>query len=811
MKRKFVIPKLTLEQKCALLSGAATFKTRALPQYGIPAIWLSDGPHGLRKQAGPADHLGQNPSEPATCFPTASAVASSWDPALGEEIGRALGAEAAAQDVAVVLGPGLNTKRSPLCGRNFEYFSEDPYLSGKMAAAYIRGIQANGVAACPKHFAANSQELRRMATDSVVDERTLRELYLTNFEIAVKEGAPKTIMTSYNLVNGTYANENPHLLKEILRDDWGFTGAVVTDWGGSNDHALGVKNGSTLEMPAPGLDSVRELVRAVQDGKISEVDVNARLEELLTLVESTTAAVEQAPKTIDWDAHHALARKAAAESIVLLKNKGGLLPLDPAAKVAVIGDFADKPRYQGAGSSLVNAPRVDSFRQVFEASGLRCAGYAKGFDRNGRPDPALQAEAVSLAEQADVVLLFLGLDEVKETEGLDRSDMKLAQNQIDLLLAVHRANPRLAVVLSCGSAVETGWASHCQALVWAGLSGQAGAGAVLDVLTGKVNPAGRLAETWPLHCEDNPSCKNFGRDGRTVEYREGLYVGYRYYQTAGVPVAYPFGYGLSYTAFEYSGLHATPEGVTLTVKNTGSLPGDEVVQVYVSKPDAKIFRPMQELKGFARVRLEAGESRTVAIPLDDKAFRYWNDPAGRWAVEGGSYTVRVGASSEDIRLEGTVTVAPSGDADPYAGLALPHYQGGQAQDVPDAEFEVLLGHAVPHPKVAIDRNMTLGEIGHGRSPLGWLVHVIHKHLLDKSLQSGTPDLNLLFNYNMPLRAIAKMTGGMVSMGMVDGLVMELKGFWIIGILRVLFELVKNLILNASMEKRLNRGGKEAQP
>ena len=808
---KTIIQQLSLEQKCALLSGAATFKTRALPQYGIPAIWLSDGPHGLRKQAGPADHLGQNPSEPATCFPTASAVASSWDPALGEEIGRALGAEAAAQDVAVVLGPGLNTKRSPLCGRNFEYFSEDPYLSGKMAAAYIRGIQANGVAACPKHFAANSQELRRMATDSVVDERTLRELYLTNFEIAVKEGAPKTIMTSYNLVNGTYANENPHLLKEILRDDWGFTGAVVTDWGGSNDHALGVKNGSTLEMPAPGLDSVRELVRAVQDGKISEVDVNARLEELLTLVESTTAAVEKAPKTIDWDAHHALARKAAAESIVLLKNKGGLLPLDPAAKVAVIGDFADKPRYQGAGSSLVNAPRVDSFRQVFEASGLRNAGYAKGFDRNGRPDPALQAEAVSLAEQADVVLLFLGLDEVKETEGLDRSDMKLAQNQIDLLLAVHRANPRLVVVLSCGSAVETGWASHCQALVWAGLSGQAGAGAVLDVLTGKVNPAGRLAETWPLHCGDNPSCKNFGRDGRTVEYREGLYVGYRYYETAGVPAAYPFGYGLSYTAFEYSGLHATPEGVTLTVKNTGSLPGDEVVQVYVSKPDAKIFRPMQELKGFARVRLEAGESRTVAIPLDDKAFRYWNDPAGRWAVEGGSYTVRVGASSEDIRLEGTVTVAPSDDADPYAGLALPHYQSGQAQDVPDAEFEVLLGHAVPHPKVAIDRNMTLGEIGHGRSPLGWLVHVVHKHLLDKSLQSGTPDLNLLFNYNMPLRAIAKMTGGMVSMGMVDGLVMELKGFWIIGILRVLFELVKNLILNASMEKRLNRGGKEAQP
>ena len=799
---KTVIQQLTLEQKCALLSGAATFKSRAMPQYGIPEIWLSDGPHGLRKQAGPADHLGQNPSEPATCFPTASAVASSWDPALGEEIGRALGAEAAAQDVAVVLGPGLNTKRSPLCGRNFEYFSEDPYLSGKMAAAYVRGIQENGVSACPKHFAANNQELRRMATDSVVDERTLRELYLTNFEIAVTEVHPKTIMTSYNLVNGTYANENAHLLKDILRDTWGFDGAVVTDWGGSNDHALGVKNGSTLEMPAPGLDSVRELVKAVKDGKISEVDVNARLEEFLDLVYSTTAALEKAPKTIDWDAHHALARKAAAESIVLLKNRGGLLPLDPKANIAVIGDFAEKPRYQGAGSSLVNAPRVDSFRQVFEASGLKNAGFAKGFERGGKANPELKAEAVELAKKADLVLLFLGLDEVKESEGLDRSDMKLAKNQIDLLLAIHRVNPRLVVVLSCGSAVETGWASHCQGLVWAGLGGQAGAGAVLDVLTGKVNPAGRLAETWPMHCEDNPSYNNFARDGRTVEYREGLYVGYRYYQTAGVPVAYPFGYGLSYTSFEYSDLHATPTGVSLTVKNTGTMAGDEVVQVYISKPDARIFRPMQELKGFARVHLEAGESKLVSIPLDDKAFRYWNDPAGHWAVEGGSYTVRVGACSEDIRLEATVTVEASGDANPYDGMAMSHYLSGQVQDVPDDEFAALLGHPIPREKISIDRNMTLGEIGHGRSPLGWLIHVIHKHLLVKSLKAGTPDLNLLFNYNMPLRAIAKMTGGMVSMGMVDGLVMELKGFWIIGILRVLFEMVRNGVQNKSMEKRL---------
>ena len=803
---KSIIRELSLEQKCALLSGEDTFQSRGLPQFGIPSIWLSDGPHGVRKQAGASDHLGINPSEPATCFPTASAVASSWDPALGEEMGQALGQEAAAQNVAVLLGPGLNVKRSPLCGRNFEYFSEDPYLAGKMAASYIRGIQKNGIAACPKHFAANNQELRRMASDSIVDERTLRELYLTNFEIAVTEGHPKTIMTSYNLINGTYANENAHLLQEILRDTWGFDGAVVTDWGGSNDHALGVKNGSTLEMPAPGLDSARELCKAVKDGRISEVDINVRLEELLNLINDTTGALEKAPKTIDWDAHHALARKAAAESIVLLKNKGDLLPLDPEARIAVIGDFAQTPRYQGAGSSVVNAPKVDSFLQVFEESGLHSVGFAQGFNRQGKPDPSLQAKAVELAAQADVVLLFLGLDEVKESEGLDRSDMKLAKNQIDLLLAIHRVNPKLVVILSSGSAVETGWQSHCQGLLWAGLGGQAGAGAVLDVLTGKVNPGGHLAETWPLHMEENPSYHNFGGPGRNVEYREGLYVGYRYYQTAGVPVAYPFGYGLSYTTFAYSNLTATPNGVTVTVENTGDRAGDEVVQVYIAKPDAKIFRPAQELKGFLRVHLEAGESRTVTIPLDDKAFRYWNDPAGRWAVEGGSYEVRVGGSSADIQLTATVTVAASGDANPYEGLTLPHYQSGQVQDVPDEEFTALLGHPIPVSKVAIDRNMTLGEIGHARSPLGWLVHVIHKHLLMKSLESGTPDLNLLFNYNMPLRAIAKMTGGIVSMGMVDALVMELKGFWIIGIVRLLVEFVKNDRANKAMEKRLAEGG-----
>ena len=793
---------LTLEQKCALLSGAGTFTTRAYQKAGIPAITLSDGPNGVRKQAGAADHLGLNPSVPATCFPTAVTVACSWDPALGEQIGQAMGEEAAAQEVAVLLGPGLNTKRSPLCGRNFEYFSEDPYLSGKMAASYVRGIQSNGISACPKHFAVNSQELRRMASDSVVDERTLRELYLTGFEIVVKEAKPKTIMSSYNLINGTYANENRHLLMDILRGEWGFDGAVVTDWGGSNDHALGVQNGSTLEMPAPGGDAVRELMQAVQSGKITEADVDARLDELLTLVFDTHAAVQSHSRTFDADAHHALARRAAAESIVLLKNENDLLPLAEDAKVAVIGDFAQTPRYQGAGSSAVNSIKVDTFWDCLKESGLASVGFAPGFDRQGKPDAAKQAEAVALAQKAEVVLLCLGLDEIKESEGLDRGDMRLADNQIELLKAVQQANPNTVVVLSAGASLETPWLKHCRTLVYGALGGQAGAGAMLDVLTGKVNPSGKLAETWVNAYADTPAKDNFAGPGRMVQYREGLYVGYRYYQTAGVPVAFPFGYGLSYTSFAYSNLQAASNGVTLTVTNTGKRAGAEIVQLYVAKPGAEVLRPAQELKGFAKVQLQPGESKTVTIPLDDKAFRYWNTKTDSWEVEGGSYELRVGASSADIRLTAVVEVAGTGAPNPYAGKHLPHYTSGKVQSVPDDEWATLLGRPVQQGKVKIDRNMTLGELNHSRSPLGWLIWLVLTALLNACYKRGKPDLNVLFQYNMPLRALAKMTSGAISMGMVDGIVMELQGFWIIGLVRVIIEAVKNLVLNAQLEQRL---------
>ena len=799
---ELLLKKLTLEEKCALLSGAETFKTRGMPQHGIPQIWLSDGPHGLRKQAGESDHLGLNPSVPATCFPTASAIANSWDAALGEEIGAALGEEAAAQEVSVLLGPGLNMKRNPLCGRSFEYFSEEPYLAGKLAAGYIRGIQSKGVAACPKHFAVNSQETRRMASDSIVDERTLREIYLTGFEIAVKEGHPRSIMSSYNLVNGTYANENKHLLMEILRGEWGFDGAVITDWGGSNDHALGVKNGSTLEMPAPGGDSVRELLAAVESGKISESDIDARLSELLPLVFDTKAALDAAPREFDAAAHHALARRAAEESLVLLKNEGSLLPLAAGSKVAVIGDFAKNPRYQGAGSSMVNSTQVDVLLDKLIDSELNVIGYQQGFDRHGKPDAALQKSACELATQADTVILCMGLDEIAESEGLDRSNLRLAQNQVDLLQAVAAVNPKIVVVLYSGSVVETPWLDNCQALLYAALGGQAGAGAVADALTGKVNPCGKLAETWPLAYADVPSAADFATRRKTVEYREGLYIGYRYFTTAEKAVRFPFGYGLSYTTFAYSDLAADEQGVSLTVTNTGSVAGTEIVQLYIAKKNSELFRPAKELKGFARVTLAPGEKQRITIMLDDKAFRFWNVKANRWEIEGGEYELLVGASVEDIRLCEKISVHGTATVHPYEDRDLDCYYKGDVLHVSDADFEKLLGHPIPKGKTKIDRNLTLGELNHARSPLGWLVWLVLTILLDVSYKRGKPDLNILFQYNMPLRALAKMTNGAISMGMVDGIVMELQGFWILGLVRVIYEAIKNVVLNAQMEKRL---------
>lgn len=777
LKHQDIISKMTLEEKCYILSGKDFWSSRSVTHAGIPSMTLSDGPHGIRKQEGAGDQLGLNGSVPATCFPTAATMANSWDPALGEEMGQYLGEEAAVQDVCVLLGPGLNMKRSPLCGRNFEYFSEDPYLAGKMAASYIRGIQSKGVSACPKHFAANNSELRRQASDSVVDERTFREIYLTGFEIAVKEADPKSIMSSYNMINGVYANENEHLLQEILRDEWGFNGFVVSDWGASNDYVEGVRAGSHLEMPTCGGDSGAQLLKAVQEGRIAEALVDKRVDELLEVVFPTRAACDRVKGSkFDVEAHHAMAQKASEQSIVLLKNEDQILPLAKGSRVAVIGEFAQKARYQGAGSSVVNCTKLDHAMDVIGNFDLNVVGFAPGYPRHGDPDQAMIGKAVELAKQADYVLLYLGLDEIAESEGLDRSHMQIPQCQTELLKAVSQANANVIVVMAAGSAVEMPWLDQCKAMVHGYLCGQAGASAILKVILGDVNPSGKLSETYPVSYDDVPSKPYFPAPERTVEYREGLYIGYRYFETAKVPVLFPFGYGLSYTTFAYSDLKVTDKKATFTLTNTGKVDGAEVAQLYVSAKNPSIYRPAKELKGFQKVFLKAGESKTVTISLDDKAFRYFNVETNRFEIDGGTYDILIGASVADIKLSGAVTVKGT-EAPIPANAKIPAYVSADIKAVSDGDFAALLGHDIPdgHWSGTLTMNDAICQLYYAKSLKARLVWKLLTHLLNKSIEKGEPDLNITFIYNMPFRAIGKMAGGMVSQEMCEGILTIVNG------------------------------------
>ncbi len=802
MKHKDIIDKMTKEQKAAFLSGKGEWETRDYPSLGIPSMFCSDGPHGLRKQAGAGDHLGLNASLPATCFPTAATIANSWDEELGKELGEALGNEAAALGVHVLLGPGLNIKRSPLCGRNFEYFAEDPILAGKMAASYVKGIQSQGVYSCPKHFAVNSQELRRMAMNAVLDERTLREIYLTGFEIAVKEGGAKAIMSSYNQVNGTYANENKHLLKDILRDEWGFDGIVITDWGASNDHALGVQAGSDLEMPNPGLGSARELLAAVESGKISQEDIDARVDALLDAVLTTTKV--QASGTFDKEAHHELARRAAESSTVMLKNTDKILPLAPKTKVAVIGDFAFTPRYQGAGSSLVNPTKVETIEQVIGEYDLQVLGMAKGYQRNGEESAEMVKEAVDLAAKADVVLYFFGLNEISESEGLDRTHMRIPQNQIALLQELGQVNPNLVGVISAGSAIEMPWHHYFKALLSCYLNGQAGASAVMNILTGKVNPSGKLNETMPRRYEDTPAFRYYPSQQRNTQHRESVYVGYRYYQSAKIPVLYPFGFGLSYTTFEYSDLKVDEKGVTFTIRNTGSMDGAEIAELYVSLPEAKVFRPERELKGFKKVFLKAGESKEVTIPFDDKTFRYWNVKTNQWEIEGGKYRIMIGASLTDIRLEESLDVKGTTEEYPYHTNKLPHYYSAYILEVGDAEYAELLGHPLPDGSWSgnLEMNDALCQMYYAKSSLARFLYKRLTAMKKKSDDSGIPDLNILFIYNMPFRATAKMTGGAVDMKMAEAMVRLVNGHFFSGLGGLIGGFFSNRRANKKFEKLL---------
>ena len=759
MKYRELIDKMTLEEKAGLTSGMDFWHTKPIPRLGIPSMLLSDGPHGLRKQEWQSDHLGMHKSVPATCFPTAASLANSWDTDMIERLGRALGLEAASEGISVLLGPGCNIKRNPLCGRNFEYFSEDPYLSGKSAAALIRGVQSNGISACVKHFAANSQELRRMSNDSVVDERTLREIYLPSFEMAVKEGGVKCVMTSYNRLNGEYTNENTHLLQDILYGEWGYDGMVVTDWGGNNDRVKALVAGDNLEMPYSGGDTDRYVAQAVRDGVISEELLNERVDKILDMIFTTRKAFDY--KHYDKAEHHRLAAGFAEETAVLLKNDG-ILPLR-SGRVAVIGDFAKTPRYQGAGSSLVNSTRVDNALDALRAEGVRIVGFEPGYRRGGGRSSRLCAKACELAMRAETVLLFLGLDEGGEAEGIDRSDMRLPENQLELLTALSAVSRNIVVILSCGGAVEMPWQDRARAVVHGFLGGQAGATAMARLLTGKANFSGKLSETIPLRYEDMPSAPYYPGREKTSEYREGLFVGYRYFDTAQKPVLYPFGYGLSYTQFRYSDLKIDGDTVSFSVENTGKMSGAEVAQLYIAPRTNGTFRPAQELKGFVRITLAPNEKKRAEITLTDRSFALWSTKHNDWVVESGEYEILVGASSRDIRLHGTVT--RKGITEKlYDSPELAPYYTGDVMAVPDAAFEALLGRPIPQRNW--DREAPFGFndcVSQGEYLRGGLgkaiyngVRLVRNGLLlcGKKMAAN----NFMYILDVPYRNIARMTG-----------------------------------------------------
>jgi beta-glucosidase len=653
-----------------LTSGSAFWHTAPVERLGVPKIMVSDGPHGLRAQPGEGDHVGLGGSLPATCFPTASAVASSWNPELLGRIGKALAQEARAVNLSVILGPGINMKRSPLCGRNFEYFSEDPYLSGELGIGIVDGIQSGGVGTSVKHYAANNQETDRLRVDARVDERTLREIYLPAFERTVTACRPWTVMCAYNKVNGLSSSENSWLLTTVLREEWGFEGLVVSDWGAVYHRVPALKAGLDLEMPPNLARSPRQIVEAVRAGELDEQVLDTRVRAVLKVV-SMGMGVLDLDEDFDVNAHHALARAAAAESVVLLKNDGRMLPLAATSRIAVIGEFARTPRFQGAGSSQVNPTKVETALDELTAA-FDHVTFAPGYDIGDTvDDDGLRAEAVQLAADAETVVMLIGLPPADESEGFDRTHMNLPANQLATVRAVAAANPNTVVVLVNGSTVLLGdVVPHARALVEAWLGGQAAGGAIADVLSGKVNPSGRLAETFPHRLEDNTSYLNFPGDSQVVRYGEGLYIGYRGYDKTHTDVAFPFGFGLSYTTFALSDLTVTVSGsvadanlaaeVTATVTNTGPAAGAEVVQVYVRDVEASVGRPVRELNGFTKVTLEPGESRQATVTLDQRAFSFWSQLHERWVVEAGEFAIEVGHNSRELPLTQTVTVdAPS--------------------------------------------------------------------------------------------------------------------------------------------------------
>lgn len=785
LKHKDLISQMTLKEKASLCSGKDFWHLKSIERLGLPEIMVCDGPHGLRKQNAENKKVGIGNSYPATCFPTAVTTACSWDRDLIYKMGQALAEECLQHGVSVLLGPGVNMKRSPLCGRNFEYFSEDPELAGEMGAAFIAGVQSKGIGTSLKHFAGNSQEMKRMTSNSIIDERALREIYLRAFEKAVKKSQPWTVMNAYNLLNGTYCSENDWLQNKVLRDEWGFKGAVVSDWGAVNDRVAGLNAGNDLEMPSSGGVNDAKIVEAVKCGVIDETTLDERVDKLIDIILKGAANKKPGYK-FDVKAHNLLSRQIAEQSMVLLKNDGNILPLKrvEGEYVAVIGAFADNPRYQGAGSSIINPTMIDSGRRAFNNSPISVK-FADGYDRSGKRknEDAYITEACNLAKNASKAVVFIGLTDDYESEGFDRSTMKLPDGHNRLVEAVSRVNDNVIVVLEGGSPVEMPWADDVKAILNAYLGGQSVAPAIVDVLTGKANPCGKLAETYPVCLKDTPTSFRYPDSKEDVQYRESIFIGYRYYDKVERNVRFPFGFGLSYTSFEYSDIKLKKKNltkgegakVTFTIKNTGDVAGSEIAQVYVAKPESKIFRAPKELKGFVKIHLDPGEEKKVSVELDDRAFAFWNTATEDWCVESGEYKILVGASSRDIRLEAVVKMKSEDDETivdlrESAGV---YFDGDPARARED-DFKVIYGGEFKlAPEITSDSLNNSIERSKDKGLAKFIYNTVDLAMKPKGGVGSSMITNTIMQ--TPIRNYVSMSNGLFTEDMADGLLKVFEG------------------------------------
>ena len=777
LKHADIIAQMTLEEKASMCDGLDYWHSQPVERVGIKSISLNDGPHGIRKKGDPEQNKDVLKGLPAICFPTASATACSWDTDLIYKMGEALGDECRKEQVNVLLGPGTNIKRSPLCGRNFEYFSEDGLLAGEMAAAFINGVQSKGIGTSLKHYAANNQETRRMTVNAVVDERTLRETYLLPFEIAVKKAQPWTIMNSYNRLNGTYAAENKWLLTDVLRDDWGYEGVVITDWGAENERVPGLIAGQEIEMPTSSGIGTKLIVDAVNNGELDVAVLDAAVDKIIELTKKAEPVLGGA-YTYDSDAHHQLAREIASQCMVLMKNDNNILPLKKDAKVALIGEMAHTPRYQGAGSSLINPIRLDNAYQTMKDMGISLT-FSKGYELKkckAKKAMDLILDAKAKAKEADVAVVFVGLTDEYETEGADRHHLSIPPMHNTLVEEVLKVNPNTVVVLSGGAAVELPWADKVPAILNMFLTGQAGGSAVCDILFGDVNPSGKLSETYPLALSDNSSYNYFPGTTVSVEHRESVYVGYKYYDTANKEVAFPFGFGLSYTTFEYSDLKVSADNikdtdtvtVSFKVKNTGDVDGAEVAQLYVSDVESTIYRPVKELKGFKKVFLKAGEEKEIEIVLDKRAFAYYNVNINDWHVESGEFKILVGASSRDIKLEASINVESTVEAEiPDYKTTAPCYYGADIMNVSADAFKAIYGKELPPSERDKNAPFTvLNTIEDSQdSKWGGRIYRLLIKLLGADTMAGAVATQL------PIKNFISMSFGLFSPEMAEGLIL----------------------------------------